>query len=65
MVALTAQTGVTQVLAMLRAGALGYLVKGRVGHDLPDLLARCARGDVVLAVPGAAEAMRRLSGSAS
>ena len=62
-VALSAQTGATHVLAMLRAGAQGYLAKGRVGHDLPDLVARCARGDVVLAVPGAAEAMRQLSGS--
>ena len=62
-VALSAQTGATHVLAMLRAGALGYLVKGRIGHDLPDVLVRCARGDVVLAVPGAAEAMRQLSGS--
>lgn len=64
-VALSAQTGATHVLAMLRAGALGYLVKGRVGHDLPDLLVRCAHGDVVLSVPGAAEAMRQLSGSAA
>ena len=62
-VALSAQTGAPHVLAMLRAGALGYLVKGRVGIDLPDLVARCAAGDVVLAVPGAAEAMRQLAGS--
>lgn len=64
-VALSAQTGATHVLAMLRAGAMGYLMKGRVGNDLPDLLARCVAGDVVLAVPGAAEAMRQLTGPLS
>lgn len=62
-VALSAQTGATQVLSMLRAGALGYFLTGRVGQDLPDLIARCAAGDVILSVPGATEAMRQLSGS--
>lgn len=64
-VALSAHTGASHVLSMLRAGALGYLLKGRGGHDLPDLIARCAAGDVILSVPGATEAMRQLSGSHS
>lgn len=60
-VALSAQAPVHTVVAMLREGAVGYLVKGRIGSELPDLLARCAAGEVVLAVPGAAEALRQLS----
>ena len=59
-VAVSAQSGPSVVLAMLRAGASGYLVKGEVGDDLPDLLVRCAAGEVVLAVPGATEALHRL-----
>ena len=60
-VALSAQAGVGMVTEMLRAGATGYLVKGRVGTDLPDLVARCAAGEVVLAVGTAAEALRHLT----
>jgi DNA-binding NarL/FixJ family response regulator len=59
-VALTAQSAVSTVMAMLREGARGYLAKGRVDLDLPDLLARSAAGEVVLAVPGAAEALKQL-----
>lgn len=60
-VAISAQAPVHTVVAMLREGAVGYLVKGRIGSELPDLLARCATGEVVLAVPGAAEALRQLT----
>jgi DNA-binding NarL/FixJ family response regulator len=63
-VALSAQASVHTVVSMLREGAVGYLVKGRIGAELPDLLARCASGEVVLAVPGAAEALRQLSRTA-
>jgi two-component system nitrate/nitrite response regulator NarL len=49
------------VADLLRAGATGYLAKGRIGADLPDLLARCATGEVVLAVPAAREALRILA----
>lgn len=52
-VALSAQAGSSQVLAMLRSGATGFLAKGNVGADLSDLLARVARGEVVVAAPGA------------
>lgn len=58
-VAVSAHTGAATVLAMLQAGAVGYLAKGRLA-DLPDLLARCAAGEVVLAVPSAADALDRL-----
>jgi len=59
-IAVSAHTAVTNVVSMLRAGAVGYLAKGRLAA-LPDLVARCAEGEVVLAVPGAAEALRQLT----
>jgi DNA-binding NarL/FixJ family response regulator len=58
--ALTAQSAVATVVAMLREGAGAYLAKGRVGSDLPDLLVRSAEGEVVLAVPTGAQALRHL-----
>jgi DNA-binding NarL/FixJ family response regulator len=59
-VALTAQSDATTVLSLLRAGAVGFLVKGKIGADLPDLLARAAAGEVMLAVPSGADALRQL-----
>lgn len=65
-VALSAQSGSAHVLSMLRSGASGYLAKGNVGADLPDLLARVARGEVVVAAPGADRFLADLwSGSGS
>ena len=58
LVAVSAQTGVTTVAAMLSAGARGYLAKGRLGATLPDSLARVVAGERVLEVPGAEEALR-------
>jgi two-component system nitrate/nitrite response regulator NarL len=58
-VAVSAHTGPTTVASMLRAGAVGYLAKGRLAA-LPDLVARCAAGEVVLAVPSGAEALRQV-----
>ena len=60
MVALTAQSNAGTVVSMLRAGAVGFLGKGNVGADLPDLLARAAAGEVMLAVPAATEALRHV-----
>jgi DNA-binding NarL/FixJ family response regulator len=60
-VALSAQASTHAVVSMLREGALGYLVKGRIGSELPDLVARCAAGELVLAVPHAEEALRQLA----
>jgi DNA-binding NarL/FixJ family response regulator len=57
-VAISAQSGPAVVEAMVRAGATGYVTKGRVGETLPDLLIRCADGEVVLASPVAGAAMR-------
>lgn len=61
-IAVSAHTGTAVVAAMLRAGVSGYLAKGSLAH-LPDLVARCADGEVVLAVPGAAEALREVMAS--
>jgi hypothetical protein len=49
---------------MLRAGAVSYLAKGRLG-ELPDMVARCAGGEVVLAVPSGAEALKQLMRTAA
>jgi DNA-binding NarL/FixJ family response regulator len=59
-VAVSAGVGFDAVREMLEAGVCGYLVKGGIGDVLTDLLDRCARGEVVLAVPGAAEALAHL-----
>jgi DNA-binding NarL/FixJ family response regulator len=61
-VAVSAHTGASVVVSMLRAGVSGYLAKGRLAA-LPDLLARCAAGEVVLAVPSGAEALRQVLAS--
>ena len=62
---MSAETSPDVVAALLRAGVRGYLAKGRLGPDLPDLVARCAAGEVILAVPTAAQALRRLADGAS
>lgn len=59
-VAISADSSRAAVVAMLREGATGYLVKGRIGSDLTDLLARCAAGETVLAVPCAEDAVREV-----
>ncbi len=60
-VAVSAESAVGTVAAMVRAGAVGYLAKGHIGDSLPDVLARCAAGEVVLATGSAAAALRMLS----
>ena len=62
-VAISAQSGGAVVEEMLRAGAVGYVTKGRVGDGLPDLIARCADGEVVLATPSGAGALRAVLGA--
>ncbi|WP_107775089.1 response regulator [Nocardioides sediminis] len=62
-VAVSAQTGVTTVAAMLEAGVQGYFAKGRLGTTLPDALARVVAGERVLDVPGAEQALRLVEGS--
>jgi two-component system nitrate/nitrite response regulator NarL len=62
-VAVSAQTGVTTVTAMLAAGVQGYFAKGRLGTTLPDALMRVVAGERVLDVPGAEQALRLVEGS--
>lgn len=59
-VALTAETSPDVIEAMLRAGAVGYFAKGRIGSALGDLVARIYDGEVILAAPTAGLALRRL-----
>ena len=60
-VAVSAETSPDTVAALLRAGVRGYLSKGRLGAQLPELVSRCLAGEVILAVPTAAQAIRRLA----
>jgi DNA-binding NarL/FixJ family response regulator len=64
-VALSADSAAQTVVSMVRAGAVGYLLKGRIGAALPDLLSRCMNGEVVLSTPSAAVALRELAAAAS
>ena len=63
LVALSAQLEVSTVYQMLRAGTTGYLAKGRLGAVMPDLVARCAEGELLLAVPTGAAALHQLLSS--
>lgn len=56
----SAETAPSTVAAVLRAGARGYLAKGRISHCLPDFVWRSAHGEVILAVPTGAEVLRLL-----
>jgi len=60
-VAVSAETSPDTVAALLRAGVRGYFAKGRLGPTLPDQVSRCLSGEMILAVPTAAEAVRRLA----
>ena len=46
--------------AMLRAGVVGYVAKGRIGSTLGDVVCRVHEGEVVLAAPTAVRVLRRL-----
>jgi DNA-binding NarL/FixJ family response regulator len=62
-VAVSASNDVTTVAEMFRAGATGFLVKGQLGTTFADDLVRCARGQVMIAVPQAAQVLRALGGT--
>lgn len=61
-VALSAHADVANWSAMVAAGCSGYLLKGDVATDLAPLLRRCLQGHLVIGVPGAAAAVRRVLG---
>jgi two-component system nitrate/nitrite response regulator NarL len=59
-VAVSADTQVGTVAAIVRAGAVGFLAKGRIGDTLPDVLDRCRSGWVVLGTATGNGALRQL-----
>ena len=58
--ALSAHADAATWTGMLAAGGSGYLLKGAVARDLPELLRRCMLGHLVVTVPGAPDVVRRL-----
>ena len=61
-VGLSAQVASATVAALFAAGAAGFAAKGASGTDLPELLLRCAAGELVLGVPQAERAVRQALG---
>ena len=61
--ALTAYADRSAVLAMLRAGARGYLLKGSGAGDVLDAIHRVSRDEGVLSGEVAAEVIRELAGT--
>jgi two-component system nitrate/nitrite response regulator NarL len=59
-VAVSASTDVSTVVALLRAGARGFLSKGHLGRSFIEDLDRIARGEVLIAVPHAVQVLRAL-----
>lgn len=59
-VAVSAETSPHVVLELLRAGAVGYLAKGRLGGDLGEFLARVVDGEVLIGTPTAGHVLRQL-----
>jgi two-component system nitrate/nitrite response regulator NarL len=60
-VAVSASTDVPTVVALLRAGARGFLAKGQLGRSFTEDLHRIARGQVMIAVPHAVQVLRALT----
>lgn len=59
--ALSAHADKAAVLEMLRAGAVGYLVKGASGADVLDAIARVLRGESVLSSEVMADVVHELA----
>ncbi len=59
-VAVSASNDVPTVAAMIRAGATGFLAKGHLGTTFADDLVRCLQGQVMIAVPHAAQVLKAL-----
>ncbi len=60
-VAVSASTDVPTVVALLRAGARGFLAKGQLGRSFIEDLDRIARGQVLIAIPHAVQVLRELT----
>ena len=61
-VALSAYEDRTSVLEMLRAGAVGYLVKGTRAADIVKMIHNVTRGDVVLSAEVMGDILEELTG---
>ena len=61
-VALSAYDDRTSVLEMLRAGAVGYLVKGTRANEIVKMLHNVTRGDVVLSSEVMGDILEELTG---
>ncbi|HVU91422.1 MAG TPA: response regulator [Jatrophihabitans sp.] len=55
----SARVDPTRLTELLRAGVRGVVLKGKDAAQLPDVLARCAAGEVLLLLPSAADAVQR------
>lgn len=64
-VVVSAETGTATVVELLRAGAVAYLAKGRLGPDLGEVVIRVLDGEVVIGTPNAAHVLRRLADTPS
>jgi len=62
MVAISAYDDRGSVFGMLRAGAVGYLVKGASANEICDTIARSLRGESVLSPEVASEVVHELAG---
>jgi DNA-binding NarL/FixJ family response regulator len=60
-VAVSASNDPTTVAEMFRGGVSGFLAKGHLGTTFADDLARCAHGQVMIAVPQGVQVLRALS----
>jgi DNA-binding NarL/FixJ family response regulator len=59
-VAVSASNDVPTIVAMVRAGATGFLAKGQLGATFAEDLVRCYHGHVMLAVPQGAQVLRAI-----
>lgn len=60
-VVLSAYDDVVTATEALRAGAVGFLPKGRLSHDLPDSLVRVAAGELMVEVDVGAAVLEEIS----
>jgi len=54
----SARADATLVADLLQAGVRGVFVKGHLGGDLAEMIARCCAGQVLLITPSGAEGLR-------
>ncbi|HEV7203484.1 MAG TPA: response regulator transcription factor [Jatrophihabitans sp.] len=58
LIVVSARIDSTTASTLVRAGVRGIFVKGQLDADLPETIAACHAGEVRLAVPVAADALR-------